>query len=124
MPGRKFIFTNADTGHAEAVLDRIGGSGLFDGLFDIRAARFTPKPARQAYEDFVDRFGIDPSRAVMVDDLERNLLVPHEMGMATVQIVPDQDHVAADRDNWDIEDARDLPHVHYVTDDLARFLVA
>ena len=48
LPGRKFVFTNADTGHAKAVLERIGGSDLFDGIFDIRGAGFEPKPLPQA----------------------------------------------------------------------------
>ncbi len=124
LPGRKFVFTNADTGHAMAVLDRLGGAGLFDGLFDIRAAAFEPKPARAAYERFVDRFGIVPERAVMFDDLEKNLVVPHEMGMATVHIVPGRDYRSVDRDQWELARADGTPHVHHVTDDLAGFLAA
>ena len=122
LPGRKFIFTNADTGHAEAVLARLGGSALFDGVFDIRAARFVPKPARAAYEDFIAAFGIDPTRAAMFEDLEKNLMVPHEMGMATVHIVPDADYVPVDRDHWELARADGFPHVHHVTADLAAFL--
>jgi len=122
LPGRKFIFTNADSGHAEAVLNRIGGAGLFDGLFDIRAAQFVPKPARAAYELFIARFGVDPQRAVMFDDLEKNLVVPHELGMATVHVVPAEDYVATDRDHWEMARADGTPHVHHVTSDLARFL--
>ncbi len=123
LPGRKYIFTNADSGHAEAVLTRIGGAELFDGMFDIRNAEFEPKPARGAYERFVARYDIDPARAVMFDDLEKNLLVPHEMGMATVQIVPPADHVKNERDAWDPEHTADLAHVHHLTSDLAGFLM-
>lgn len=122
LPGRKFIFTNADSGHAEAVLARIGCADLFDGLFDIRNALFEPKPARGAYERFLLRYDIDPTRAVMFDDLEKNLLVPHELGMATVQIVPSDDHVRNDRDAWDPPPATATAHVHYITADLAGFL--
>ena len=124
LPGRKFIFTNADTGHAEAVLARIGGGDLFDGMFDIRGAEFEPKPARAAYERFVAQFDIDPARAVMFDDLEKNLLVPHEMGWATVQVVMPEDHARNDRDAWDPAPSETVPHVHHITDDLARFLSA
>ena len=122
LPGRKFIFTNADTGHAEAVLGRIGCAHLFAGTFDIRSALFTPKPARAAYERFVARFDIDPARAVMFDDLERNLVVPHEMGMATVHVVPDADYIPVERDHWELSPADGMSHVDHVTDDLVGFL--
>lgn len=123
LPGRKFIFTNADTGHASAVLERLGGADLFDGMFDIRAAQFVPKPARGAYELFVSRFGIDPAHAAMFEDIEKNLVVPHEMGMATVHVVPPADYVPTDRDQWEMNRVDGMPHVHHVTSDLARFLV-
>jgi putative hydrolase of the HAD superfamily len=122
LPGRKFIFTNANTSHAEEVLTRIGGTHLFDGMFDICAAQFVPKPARGAYERFVAVFGIDPDRAVMFDDLEKNLFVPHEMGMATVHVVPDGNYVPVDRDHWEFSRADVGLHVHHVTDDLVGFL--
>lgn len=124
LPGRKFIFTNADLGHANAVLTRIGGAELFDGMFDIRDAQFVPKPARVSYERFVAQFSIEPERAVMFDDLDRNLLVPHEMGMATVQVVPASTYVLKDRDQWDLTPDDSAPHVHHVTDDIATFLSA
>ena len=124
LPGRKFVFTNADIGHAEAVLTRIGGVGLFDGLFDIRAADFTPKPARDAYERFLAAYGVDPARAAMFDDIEKNLLVPHEMGMATVHVIPGAGYRPVDRDHWESSRANDAAHIHHVTDDLVEFLAA
>jgi putative hydrolase of the HAD superfamily len=44
LPGRKFILTNGDTGHARAVLARLGGADLFEHVHDIRAMTFVPKP--------------------------------------------------------------------------------
>ena len=122
LPGRKFIFTNADSGHAEAVLARLGGADLFDGMFDIRAAAFVPKPAREAYELFVAAYGIDPARAAMFEDIEKNLVVPHEMGMATVHVVPGKDYEPVERDHWEFSRADGTPHIHHITDDLAAFL--
>jgi len=124
LPGRKFIFTNADLGHADNVLVKLGGADLFDGKFDIRAAQFVPKPARSAYELFVAAFDVDPARAVMFDDIEKNLLVPHEMGMATVHVVPDGSYEPVDRDHWELARADGYPHIHHVTDNLAGFLGA
>jgi len=121
LPGRKFILTNGDTGHARAVLKRLGGDDLFEHVHDIRAMDYRPKPLKEAYDGFFARHGIDPTRAVMFDDLEKNLMVPHDVGMATVQVVAGADFVHEQVEAWELGRAAG-PHVHHVTDDLARFL--
>ena len=121
LPGRKFILTNGDTSHARSVLTRLGGDDLFEHVHDIRAMTFVPKPHRAAYEGFFALYGIDPTRAVMFDDLEKNLVVPHDMGMATVQVVAAPDYRHEQVEAWELDRALG-PHVHHVTDDLARFL--
>jgi pyrimidine 5''-nucleotidase len=121
LPGRKFILTNGDTGHARSVLSRLGGDDLFEVVHDIRAMTFVPKPHREAYDGFFALYGIDPTRAVMFDDLEKNLVVPHEVGMATVQVVAGADFVHEQVDAWELERTSG-PHVHHVTADLAGFL--
>ncbi|HET9538803.1 MAG TPA: pyrimidine 5'-nucleotidase, partial [Mesorhizobium sp.] len=45
LPGRKFIFTNGDRGHAERTARQLGILEHFDDIFDIVAAGLTPKPA-------------------------------------------------------------------------------
>ncbi|MCS6758643.1 MAG: pyrimidine 5'-nucleotidase [Candidatus Devosia euplotis] len=121
LPGRKFILTNGDTGHARAVLARLGGADLFEHVHDIRAMTYVPKPYRQAYEGFFALHGIDPARAVMFDDLEKNLAVPHDVGMTTVQVVVGEDFAHEQVDAWELGRAAG-PHVHHTTDDLAKFL--
>ncbi|MGV8855189.1 MAG: pyrimidine 5'-nucleotidase [Devosia sp.] len=121
LPGRKFILTNGDVGHARAVLARLGGAALFEHVHDIRAMSYVPKPHRQAYEGFFALHDIDPSLAVMFDDLEKNLLVPHDMGMATVQVVAGADFVHEQVEAWELGRAAG-DHVHHITDDLAKFL--
>ena len=121
LPGRKFILTNGDTGHARAVLARLGGADLFEHVHDIRAMTYVPKPHREAYDGFFALHGIDPTRAVMFDDLEKNLVVPHEVGMATVQVVASEDFAHDQVEAWELGRAAG-PHVHHITDDLARFL--
>lgn len=121
LPGRKFILTNGDTGHARAVLHRLGGHDLFEHVHDIRAMTFVPKPHREAYDGFFSVHGIDPTRAVMFDDLEKNLVVPHEVGMATVQVVAADDFAHEQVEAWELGRASG-PHVHHVTGDLAGFL--
>jgi len=121
LPGRKFILTNGDTGHARAVLSRLGGAELFEEVHDIRAMTFVPKPHRQAYDGFFARHGIDPARSIMFDDLEKNLVVPHEVGMATVQVFAGAGYAHEQVDAWELDQASG-PHVHHVTNDLAGFL--
>ena len=121
LPGRKFILTNGDTGHARAVLSRLGGAELFEEVHDIRAMTFVPKPHRQAYDGLFARHGIDPARSIMFDDLEKNLVVPHEVGMATVQVFAGAGYAHEQVDAWELDQASG-PHVHHVTNDLAGFL--
>ena len=56
----------------------------------------------------------------MFEDLARNLVVPHELGMTTVLVVPDGTREVV-REEWEME-GRGAPHVHHVTDDLSGFL--
>lgn len=121
LPGRKFILTNGDVGHTNAVLKRVGAADLFDGIFDIRSMKFKPKPLPAAYEEFFAAHGVDAKRAAMFDDLEKNLLVPHDVGMKTVQIVAAEDFTHDQVESWELERTGG-PHVHHVTADLAAFL--
>jgi putative hydrolase of the HAD superfamily len=120
LPGRKLILTNGSTDHAEAVLTRLGLLAHFEAVFDIIAAELEPKPAPQTYHKFLRDHAVDPTRAAMFEDLARNLVVPHELGMTTVLVVPDGTKEVV-RENWELE-GRDAPHVDYVTDDLTGFL--
>lgn len=86
LPGRKFVFTNADTPYAERVLARLGLSNSFDALHDIHALGYVPKPHANAYAHLCDAYGIDPTRAVFVEDMARNLVPAKAIGMTTVWI--------------------------------------
>lgn len=121
LPGRKFILTNGDVPHAEAVLKRVGASGLFEGIYDICAMSYRPKPLPEAYDGFLRQHGIDPTRAAMFDDLEKNLKVPHEIGMTTVQVVAGPDFAHDQVEAWELDQTVG-DHVHHTTDDLASFL--
>ena len=120
LPGRKLILTNGSVDHVDAVLARLGLATHFDGVFDIIAAGFEPKPAAQTYRKFLGDHAVDPTRAAMFEDLARNLTVPHELGMTTVLVVPDGTKEVV-REDWELE-GRDAAHVDHVTDDLAGFL--
>ena len=86
LPGRKFVFTNGDEAYARRVLDRLGLANAFDGLHDIHAMDYVPKPDPRAYALMCERHGIAPERALMVEDMSRNLAPAKALGMVTVWI--------------------------------------
>jgi putative hydrolase of the HAD superfamily len=86
LPGRKFVFTNGDAPYARRVLDKIGVTHHFEHLHDIHGAELRPKPDAHGYRLLVDRFGIDPARAVMVEDMAQNLKPAKALGMTTIWV--------------------------------------
>jgi putative hydrolase of the HAD superfamily len=107
LPGRRIVYTNGCGPYAERVLAARGLAGLFDAIYGVEHAGFLPKPERQAFETIFSSDGTDPASAAMFEDDQRNLAVPHEMGMRTVHVAPEP-HVA--------------DHIHHHTDDLTAFL--
>ena len=120
LAGRKLILTNGTRKHADAVMRRLAVHQHFEGIFDIVAAKLEPKPSRQTYERFLATHDVDPERSAMFEDLARNLVVPHALGMTTVLVVPEGTREVF-REDWELE-GRDAPHVDHVTEDLAGFL--
>ena len=102
------------------MLARLGFANHFDGVFDIIAAEFEPKPAPQTYQKFLRAHAVDHATSAMFEDLARNLVVPHQLGMTTVLVVPDGAKEVV-REDWELE-GRDAAHVDHVTDDLTGFL--
>jgi putative hydrolase of the HAD superfamily len=118
--GRKFILTNGSTAHAKATAEQLGILQHFDDIYDIVSGNYVPKPEASTYQRFFNLHNIDPNKAVLFEDLEKNLKPAHEFRMVTVLIVPklgQEDH----REAW--EQVIEQPaHVDYVTDDLTEFL--
>lgn len=113
LDGRKFVYTNAFTEHTRDVMERIGITDHFDGVFDISDADFVPKPAINSYRRLCDLHGIDPARAAMVEDIPRNLEPAAELGMTTVWVRTDTD--------W-AKGITETGHIDHVTDDLTTWL--
>ncbi len=107
LPGRKIVYTNGSRGHAERVTAARGLSGVFDAMFGIEEAGFLPKPELGAFQAIFALAGVDPARAAMFEDDAKNLAVPHDLGMATVQV-----HTAR----------HPGVHVHHHAEDLGAFL--
>jgi putative hydrolase of the HAD superfamily len=120
LPGRKLILTNGTRRHADAVLARLELDRHFDDVFDIVAAELEPKPSPQTYDRFLKAHNVDAARTAMFEDLARNLVVPHALGMTTVLVVPEHTREVF-REDWELE-GREAPHVDHVTDDLVGFL--
>ncbi len=121
LPGRKLIFTNGSRRHAESVAGQIGILEHFEDIFDIVAADYLPKPHAETYHVFLEEFGIDGTRAAMFEDLSRNLVVPADLGMATILVKALEDEHPDDRDGW-VQPDEGGDHVHHETSDLAGFL--
>lgn len=120
LPGRRFVFTNGCGNHARRVLDRIGLAHAIDGVWDIRAMAFVPKPRPEAYERIVALEGIAPAGAAMFEDMAKNLVPAHALGMTTVWL--------NNGSQWSHQGpgfpAPERGHIHHVIDDLADFLHA
>ncbi len=84
LPGRRVVFTNGCRHHAARVLERLALTPLFEGIWDIRACGFVPKPDAAAYAKVVAEAGIVPEKAAMFDDIARNLIAAKDLGMTTV----------------------------------------
>jgi putative hydrolase of the HAD superfamily len=119
LPGRKLILTNGSRRHAENVARKIGILDHFEDVFDIAASDFVPKPERRAYERFLDRHGVDPTHSAMFEDIAKNLVVPHDLGMTTTLIIPKT--IDPFREEFE-QTAVEAPHIDYITNDLADFL--
>jgi putative hydrolase of the HAD superfamily len=113
LPGRRLVFTNADADYAARVLAARGIADLFDGICDIRATAYTPKPDPAAYATMIAHLGIDPIRSLFVEDMARNLTPAKALGMTTVWL--DNGSESGHRDH--------LPeHVDFHASDIADWL--
>jgi len=119
LSGRKLVFTNGSLAHAQNVLARLGLEDIMSDIFDIKMADYTPKPARTTYEMMVAATGIETKKTAMFEDIARNLVVPHEMGMTTVLVKSNGDHMDAGAIDLG---SGDEAYVDYATLDLADFL--
>ncbi len=119
LPGRKLILTNGSRKHAQNVAMKLGIFDHFEDVFDIAAADFVPKPDRRAYLSFLDRHKVDPAASALFEDIAKNLVVPHDLGMTTCLVVPKTPDPFRDAAE---QEAVAAPHVDHVTSDLAGFL--
>lgn len=112
LPGRKLVFTNGDAPYAARVLDRLGLAETFEAIHDVHATQYRPKPDPLAYQGLCDAYDVDPTRALFVEDMARNLKPAKAIGMTTVWI-----------DNGSEQTAdMDRSFIDYTVSDLGRWL--
>lgn len=115
LPGRKMIYTNGTVAHAARVLDRLGIADQFESVFDIVASDYLPKPETAPYAKLLAAHGVAPARAVMVEDMARNLAPAAALGMTTIWIPTAEDWSAPPDEG---------SYIHHVAPDLTAFLAA
>jgi|HigsolmetaAR202D_1030399.scaffolds.fasta_scaffold00357_18 pyrimidine 5''-nucleotidase len=86
LQGRKIIFTNAPSEHAETVLSLLGIRQHFEQIFDIRYNNWRGKPHKEAYTRLLDAIACRAHECVLIEDSARNLPVAKELGMSTIFI--------------------------------------
>ncbi|MAQ78669.1 MAG: pyrimidine 5'-nucleotidase [Rhodospirillaceae bacterium] len=96
LPGRRLIFTNGSVPHAQRITEQLGIGHLFEGIFDIVAANFLPKPEPITYQAMVDEFDVVTTASVMIDDMAKNLIPASNLGIRTVWLKHDKDWSSKD----------------------------
>ncbi len=87
---KKFIFTNGSKEHANNITTHLGINDLFDGLFDIVDAEFSPKPGAKAFDLMVKKFKINPRETLYIEDIAKNLSIGKERGAITAWLINDE----------------------------------
>lgn len=88
LRGRKMVYTNAPAFYARAVLRLLQIDDLFETVFSIEGAGFSPKPDARGFYRLLHAQRLVPGRCVMVEDSLDNLRTAKRLGMKTVLIGP------------------------------------
>jgi putative hydrolase of the HAD superfamily len=86
----KFIFTNGSKEHVKNITTHLGIDDQFDGVFDIVDAEYSPKPEPKAFDFMVEKFKIDPTETLYIEDIAKNLSIGKERGATTVWLINDE----------------------------------
>jgi len=87
LPGRKFIFTNADCAHASRVTKALGLDGAFDGCIDVHVIAPYCKPMPESFALALKAAGSPNLRTcVLLDDQGRITRAARALGIFTVLV--------------------------------------
>ena len=110
---KKYIFTNGSNAHVKNVTKQLGIDGLFDGAFDIVDANFVPKPHIEPYKKIIDKFKIEPTKSILIEDIAHNLEQAKNLGMKTCWLENEEAFAKKDADK---------PYIDYKIKNLPSFL--
>jgi len=110
---KKYIFTNGSHAHVKNVTKQLGIDGLFDGAFDIVDANFVPKPHIEPYKKIIDKFKIEPTKSILIEDIAHNLEQAKNLGMKTCWLENEEAFAKKDADK---------PYIDYKIKNLPSFL--
>ena len=68
IPVPKAILTNSPREHADLILKKLGISGLFTHIFDIRQCNFKGKPQPEVFENALAKLGVCAEEVLFIDD--------------------------------------------------------
>ena len=121
LPGRRLIYTNGSVKHAVDTLTAMDvDPGLFEGMFDIVASEFEPKPKAEPFNKFLNDHNVSGTTSAMFEDLPRNLEPAKANGMLTVLITP-QNSTEYKLETWE-QVEHEEHYIDHSTDDLDGFL--
>ena len=107
LPARKYIFTNADSAHANRVLNVLGLQGIFDGILDVHTFAPYCKPMPESFEKALLRIGSpDPRTCALLDDQARVTFAARQLGFFTILVGKD---TAGENADTTLEKWIDLP---------------
>jgi putative hydrolase of the HAD superfamily len=86
LAATKAIFTNAPAEYAGRVLGVLGIERHFAHVFDIRFARFRPKPDPAVYQLVLDMLGVSGADTILIEDMPQNLAPARALGMTTILV--------------------------------------
>ena len=110
---KKFIFTNGSKEHANNITSHLGINDLFDGLFDIVDAEYSPKPTAKAFDLMIEKFKINPKETLYIEDIAKNLSIGKERGTITAWLINDE--------YWGKKES-DKEYIDYKIENLSLFL--
>jgi len=110
---RKFVFTNGSSEHVSNITTHLGIDDLFEDVFDIVDAEYSPKPAAKAFDLMVKKFDIDPKETIYIEDIAKNLSIGKERGATTVWLI--------NNEYWGKKES-DKDYIDYKIENLSLFL--
>ena len=110
---KKYIFTNGSHAHVKNITKQLGIDGLFDGAFDIVDANFVPKPHVDPYKKIIEKFDIEPTKSILIEDIAHNLEQAKNLGMKTCWLENEEAFAKKDADK---------PYIDYKIKNLPSFL--